>query len=194
MNYIKQRKGFDSRVYTLDDECEFIEVEYNTIKKKLRYKIHISEVGNEILYHSENMIKKQIFYIFSALIAIVCFVFYFIGDVEDRGAYRFNAIAWGILAGSGLMIIPKDDLVITNGNRVITLFRTKPNEKEVLEFANMLIGKANEKKKEQLIDFKLNEDQFNANIHWLHSMRMIDKTELAQLQADFSLKKLMYES
>lgn len=191
MNYIKQRKGFDSRVYTLDDECEFIEVEYNTIKKKLRYKVPISEVGNEILYHSENRITKQIFYIISAIIAIVCFVFYFIGDVEDRAAYRFNAVAWGILAGSGLMINPKDDLVITNGNKVITLFRTKPSEKEVLEFANMLIGKANNKKKELLIDFKLNEDEFNANIHWLHSMRMIGKTELAQLKTDFNLKKLM---
>ncbi|MGM1057254.1 MAG: hypothetical protein ACQEWG_15310 [Bacteroidota bacterium] len=191
MNYLKQRKGFETRVYTLDPETEFIEVENKTIQKKLRYKIHISEVGNEILYHSENMITKQIFYIISALIAIICFVFYFIGDVGDRGAYRFNAVAWGILAGSGLMISPKDDLVITNGNRVITLFRTKPNEKEVLEFADMLIGKANVKKKELLINFELGEEQFLTNIHWLHSMRMIDKTELAQLQADFNLKKIM---
>lgn len=191
MNYLKQRKGFETRVYTLDSESEYIEVENNTIQKKLRYKIHLSEVGNEIQYHSDNMITGKIFFGISALIALVCAVYYFVGDIGDRGTYAFNAVAWGILAVSGLIASPKDDLFITNGNKVIILFRTKPNEKQVLEFANMLIKKANEKKKEMMTNFDLDEDQFNANIHWLHSMRMIDKTELAQLKADFSIKKLI---
>lgn len=191
MNYIKQRKGFDSRVYTLDDACEFIEVEHNTLKKKLKYKIHISEVGTEIMYHSENMFTGKFFYFISALIALVCVVFYFIGDVEDQATLRVNVIGWGILAGSGFITGAKDDLVITNCIKPIILFRSKPNEKQALEFANMLIGKANEKKKELLIDFKLDEEQFHANLHWMHSMRMIDNTELVELQAEFSLKKLI---
>ncbi|MCC8359855.1 hypothetical protein [Salinimicrobium sediminilitoris] len=33
--------------------------------------------------------------------------------------------------------------------------------------------------------------KFYADILWLHSMRMMDKEEMAQLQADFSLKKLI---
>ena len=191
MNAIRQRKGLESRAYTIDSESEFIEVEFNTIKERLRYKIHLTEVGNEIQYQADNMIIGKIFFGISALIAIFCAVYYFIGNPEDHGAYLFNSIAWGIVAGCGFLVGPKDDLLITNGNKLITLFRNKPNEKQALEFANLLIRKANEKKKELLINFDLNEDQFNANIHWLHSMRMIDKTELAQLQADFSLKKLM---
>ena len=191
MNSIRQKKGFETRAYSLDPESDSIEVEINTLKKKLRYKIHLTEVGNEIQYEADNMIIGKVFFGISALISIFCAVYYFIGDPHDQGAYLFNFIAWGIVAGCGFTVGPKDDLLITNGIKTISLFRKRPNEEQALEFAKFIIKKANEKKKELLINFDLNEDQFNANINWLHSMRMIDKEEMARLQADYGLKKLM---
>lgn len=190
MNSIRQKKGFESRSYTLDPESEFIEVELKTIKKKYRYKIHLSEVGHEIAYHSKKEVTEKIFYGISALIAIYCTGYYFFGNPENTGGYVVNSVGWGIVALSGIFKTSKDDLVITKGIKPITLFRNKPSEEQALEFANSLIKKANEKKKEMLIDFDLNEDQFLTNIHWLHSMQMINKTELEELQRQFKLKKL----
>ncbi|WP_029035616.1 hypothetical protein [Salinimicrobium terrae] len=188
MNTIRQRKGFESRAYTLDPESDFIEVEFNTIKEKLKYKIHLTEVGTDIQYQADNVLIGKIFWGLSTAIAAFSTAYYFLGNPEDPGTYVANSIIWGVISICGIFFTAKDDLLITNGNKLITLFR---NEEEALEFANNLIKKANEKKKEMLINFDLSEDQFNANIHWLHSMRMIDKTELAQLQADFNIKKLI---
>lgn len=191
MNAIKQKKGFESRAYTLTPESDFMEVEFNTIKDKYRYKVHLTEVGNEILYQADNLLVGKIFMAFTTLVAISSASYYFLANPEEPGFYIVCAIVFGVISIFGIFVPNVDDLVITNGNRVITFFRTKPNEKEVLEFADMLIGRANVKKKELLINFELGEEQFLTNIHWLHSMRMIDKTELAQLQADFNLKKIM---
>lgn len=191
MNAIRQRKGFETRAYTLDPESEYIEVEMNTIKEKFRYKIHLSEVGNEIQYQADNLILGKIFFGISALISIYSTGYYFLGNPENPGTYVVNSIAWGVIALCGVFVTPKDDLLITNGNKLITLFRNKPDEQQALEFANSLIKKANEKKKEMLINFELNEEQFQANVHWLHSMRMIDKTEVRELQREYSLKKLL---
>lgn len=191
MNSIRQRKGFETRAYTLDPNSDFIEVEFNTIKEKFRYKIHLMDVGTEIQYQADNVLLGRIFWGISTAIAIFCTAYYFLGNPEEPGSYVANAIIWGVISICGVFFSAKDDLLITNGNKLITLFRTKPNEEQALEFANFLITKANEKKKELLINFDLSEDQFNANIQWLHAMRMINKEELEQLQADFSLRKLI---
>ncbi len=191
MNSIRQKKGFESRAYTLDPESDLIEVEFNTIKEKFRYKIHLTDVGNEIEYQADNVLLAKIFWSFSIAITIFCTAYYFLGNPEDPGTYVVLSIIWGIISICGIFFSAKDDLMITNGNKLITLFRNKPNEEQALEFANFLIKKANEKKKELLINFDLSEDHFNANIHWLHSMRMIDKEEMEKLQADYSLKKLI---
>jgi hypothetical protein len=105
--------------------------------------------------------------------------------------YIVNAIVWGGLVIIGILIPNKDDLIIANGSKAIRLFRNKPGETEALNFANFLIEKSNEKKKDTLINFELPEEQFNANIHWLQSMNLIDKAELVQLQADYNIMKLI---
>ncbi|MGM1057252.1 MAG: hypothetical protein ACQEWG_15300 [Bacteroidota bacterium] len=191
MNAIKQKKGFESRAYTLTPESDFIEVEFNTIKDKYRYKVHLTEVGNEILYQADNLLVGKIFMAFTTLVAISSAAYYFLANPEEPGFYIVCAIVFGVISIFGIFVPNVDDLVITNGSKTITLFRNKPNEEKVVEFANLLIARANDKKKEMMINFDLNEDQFNTNINWLHMMKMIDKTELAQLQEDFNLKKLI---
>lgn len=191
MNAIRQKKGFESRAYTLTPESDFVEVEFNTIKDKYRYKVHLTEVGNEILYQADNLLVGKIFMAFTIIGAISSAAYYFLVNPEEPGFFIACTIVCGVISIFGIFVPNVDDLVITNGSKTITLFRNKPNEEQVVEFANLLISKANDKKKEMMINFDLNEDQFNANIHWLHSMKMIDKTELEQLQEDFSLRKLI---
>lgn len=191
MNTIRQRKGFESRAYTLDPESDFVEVEYKSLKEKLKFRIHLLEVGNDIQYEADNLIVGKIVFFFLALISTGCIAYLIFENPEEPGVYAVNAVVWGAIALMGLVVPNKDDLIIANGSKPITLFRSKPNEEEALAFANFLIARANEKKKEALINFDLNEDQFNANVLWLHQMNLIDKTELAQLQADFSLNKLI---
>lgn len=191
MNTIRQRKGFESRAYTLDPESDFVEVEYKSLKEKLKFRIHLLEVGNDIQYEADNLIVGKIVFFFLALISTGCIAYLIFENPEEPGVYAVNAVVWGAIALMGLVVPNKDDLIIANGSKLITLFRSKPNEEEALAFANFLIARANEKKKEALINFDLNEDQFNANVLWLHQMNLIDKTELAQLQADFSLNKLI---
>lgn len=191
MNRIRQRKGFESRAYTIDPESGFIDVEWKTVKEKLRYKIHLSEVGNEIQYEADNALIGKIFFGISTLIAIYSLGYYFLGNPEKPGTYVVLTLVWGVISICGIFMSYKDDLIIANGNKIITLFRNKPNEEQALEFANSLIKMANDKKKEILINFELNEEQFQANIHWLQSMRLIDKAEFDELQKEFSLKKLL---
>ena len=190
MNSLKQRKIFETRSYKLAPESDFVEVDIKSSKERLKYKIHLMEVGNEIQYEADNLIAGKILMVIMALISLGCVAYYFLEKPEDPGVYVANAIIWGSLVILGFLIPNKDDLIIANGNKVIRLFRDKPNEEEVLAFANVLIERANEKKKETLVNFDLNEDQFNANIHWLHAMNLIDKTELAELQAEYKVQKL----
>ena len=190
MNSIKQRKVFETRSYKLDPGADFVEVDYKSSKEKLKYKIHLLEVGNEIQYEADNVIVGKILMVIMAIISLGCVAYYFLENPEEPGIYVVNAIVWGSLVILGILIPDKDDLLIANGNKVIRLFRNKPNEEVVLAFANSLIAKANEKKKETLINFDLNEDQFNVNVHWLHAMNLIDKSELAELQSEYHLKKL----
>lgn len=191
MNAIKQRKGFETRTYKWDPNSEFVEVEFNTFKEKLKYKIHITDVGSDILYQADNLLAPRIFWWFTTLAAIFCTAYYFLAQPEEPGVYVVGSLVGGVLSITGLFVSNKDDILITNGAKLITLFRDKPNEEEVLNFANFLIAKANEKKKELLINFDLNEEQFTANLNWLHSMRIIDKAELKELQSEFSLKKIL---
>jgi len=191
MNEIKQRKGFETRSYKIDLDSEFVEVEYNSIKDKLKYKIHLSEVGNEIQYEADNVIVGKIFIGITSIITLICIGFYFFGNPEKPGVYVANAIIWGAISIFGFFKPHKDDILIVNGNKLIRLFRTKPNEEKVMEFANNLIKIANDKKKEMLINFDLSEEHFMGNIQWLLNMKMIDKMELEELKSEYKLKKLI---
>jgi len=191
MNEIRQRKGFETRSYKIDPDSDFVEVDYKSIKDKLKYKIHLTEVGNEIQYEADNVIVGKIFIVITSLITLICLGVYFWGTPEKPGTYVANVIIWGAISVFGFLMPHKDDIIIVNGNKIIRLFRTKPNEEKVLEFANNLIKIADEKKKEQLINFELNEEQFMGNIQWLLSMKLIDKSELEDLKSEYRLKQLI---
>lgn len=191
MNEIKQRKGFETRSYKIDSNSEFVEVDYNSIKDKLKYKIHLTEVGNEIQYEADNVIVGKIVIGITSLITLICLGVYFFGNPEKPGTYIANVIIWGVISIIGVLKPHKDDILIVNGNKLIRLFRTKPNEGKVMEFANNLIKIANEKKKEMLINFDLNEEQFTGNIQWLLNMKLIDKSELDELKSEYKFKKLI---
>lgn len=189
MREIKQRKGLETRKYSIRDE--FVEVEYNTLREKLKYKIQLTEIGNEIEYEADNTILGKIMFAITALITSTCLILYLISYSEDPGTFALNAMIWGILSTFFILKPNKDDIIITNGNKVIRLFRNKPNEKEVLDFANNLIEISNTKKKEMLINFELSQDQFLENIDWLLHIKMIDQQEYENLRVEFEIKKLL---
>lgn len=191
MNEIKQRKGFETRSYKIDSDSEFVQVEYNSIKDKLKYKIHLTEVGNEIEFEADNVIVGKIVFGITSLITLICLGVYFFGNPEKPGTYVANAIIWGALSILGFFKPNKDDILIVNGNKLIRLFRTKPNEEKVMEFANNLIKIANKKKKELAINFDFSEEQFMGNINWLMSMKLIDKEEFEELKSEYKIKRLI---
>lgn len=191
MNEIRQRKGFETRSYKIDSDSEFVEVEYNSIKDKLKYKVHLTEIGNDIQYEADNVIVGKIFVGITSLITLICIGMYFFGNPEDPGIYAVHTMIWGFISIFGIVKPHKDDILIANGNSLIRLFRTKPNEKEVLDFASNLIKIANNKKKELLINFDLNEEQFMGNMQWLIGAKLIDKTELEELKSEYKLKQLI---
>lgn len=191
MNEIKQRKGFETRSYKIDSNAEFVEVQYNTISNKLKYKIHLTDIGNELVYEEDNVILGKIFVAMTSLVTLTCIGVYFFGNIEDSKLLVGNALLFGLFSVFGYFKPHKDDILIANSHKVIRLFRNKPNEQEVLEFANCLINLANEKKKEMLINFDLEEDRFMENMQWLLNMRLIDKSEFETLRSEFKLKKLI---
>ena len=193
MNEIKQRKGFEIRSYKIDSDSEFIEVYYKSIKEKVKYKISLIEVGNEIRYEAENTITNphRIFSLFFGVSAIISIYCYFFVPRANPIVFIFLAILMSILCFISLIQPVKDDIVIVNGIKPIRLFRSKPNEEKVIEFVNKLINIANQKKKELAINFELNEEHFNENIQWLLSMKLIDNKELEELKSEYKLKRLL---
>ena len=191
MNEIIQKKGFESRSYKIDVNSEYVEVDYTSIRDKFKYKIHLTEIGNEIQYEADNVIIGKILFGITSLITLFSIGVYFIGNPEKPGTYVVSAIVWGVVSLVIFIKPHKDDILIVNGSKLIRLFRTKPNEEKVLEFANGLIKVANEKKKELAINFDFNEEQFMANINWLLSMKLIDKVEFEELKSEYKFKKLM---
>jgi len=189
MKEIKQRKGLETRKYLIEDE--FVDVEYNTLREKLKFKVRLTDIGNEIQYEADNTIIGKIMLAITSLISVSCLTLYSIGFSEDPGTFALNAILWGFFSIFFILKPNKDDLIITNGDKTIRLFRNKPTEKEALSFAKNLIKVANREKKKALIDFDLNEDQFMANIGWLLLTKMISKQEHENLKSEFELKKLI---
>lgn len=188
---IKQKKGFETRSYKIEPESDYIEVDFKTIKEKFRYKIHLTEIGNQIQYEADNLFSRKIFLIVSILITLICIGIYFFGNPEKPQTYLLNFLLWGIISIVAVLIPHKDDIIIINGEKYIRLFRTKPNETEVMQFITRLIEIANSKKKEMAINFDLNEDQFTSNILWLLNTKLINKAEAEELKSEYKIKKLI---
>lgn len=191
MNQITQKRGFETKRFSINENAEFLEVEHNSLKEKLKFKIDLIEIGNEIEYEADNLIVGKITMIFFLLISIGFFLMYLTSSSENPGLLLSTSIISGILVLAGLLVPNKDDILITKGSRIIRLFRTSPNEEQVMKFANNLIKLANDQKKSFLINFDLNEDQFLANIQWLRNMKLIDESESENLKTEYSLKKLI---
>jgi hypothetical protein len=188
---IDQKKGLETRKYRLNSETDNLEVEFISLKHKLKYNIKCINIGNEIEYEAENSIIGKFFFVVTVLITIFSFGMYFFGNAKNPGSYIFSAIIWGCLSLFCLIKTNKDDILITNGNNVVRLFRDKPNEEEVMEFVNQLILISNEKKKDFFVNFDLEENDFNGNINWLLNMKIIDKIKFEDLKAEYRIKKLL---
>lgn len=191
MYELKQKKGLQTRSYKIDRNLEFVEVEYNSMKDKLKYRVKLNDIGNEIQYEADNVIGGKIFFVITCLITLFCLGFYLFGNPEHPGGILANVVGWGVISFIGVLIPNKDDIVIVNGNKEIRLFRTKPSEEKVLEFANHLINIANNKKKEVLINFDLNEEHFLDNIQYLFAIDLINRKELEELKYEYKLKQLL---
>lgn len=191
MKKIIQKRGFETKMFSIDENSEFLEVEHKSVKDKLKYKIDLVEIGNEIEYEADNLIVGKITMIFFILLSLGCLIMYFTSTSDNPGMLLSTSIISGILVLVGLLVPNKDDILITKGSRIIRLFRTSPNEEQVMKFANNLIKLANDQKKSLLINFDLNEDQFLANIKWLRNMKLIDESESENLKAEYRIKKLI---
>ena len=191
MYEINQRKGLRSRSYKIDRNFDFVEVEYNSMKDKLKYKIKLTDIGNDIQYEADNVIAGKIFFVITSLITLFCLGFYFFGNPEQPGGILVSALFWGVISIMGLLVPNKDDIVIVNGNKEVRLFRTKPSEEKVLEFANHLIKIANNKMREMFINFDLSEEHFMDNIQWLLAINLINNKELEELKTEYKLKQLL---
>lgn len=102
MNEIKQRKGFETRSYKIDSNAEFVEVQYNTISNKLKYKIHLTDIGNELVYEEDNVILGKIFVAMTSLVTLTCIGVYFFGNIENSKLLVGNAILFGLVSISGI--------------------------------------------------------------------------------------------
>lgn len=191
MNQIKQIRGFEKRVYSIDENLEFLEVDYKSLKEKFKYKIDLLEIGNEIAYEADNLLVGIVATIIFAILSLGSLAIYFFGNTDSPELLIASSIMWGALVLLSFLTPNKDDLIITRGEKTVRLFRNKPNEKEVMEFVNSLIQITNNRKKELFINFDLNEDQFTANIQWLRNMKLIDDSELENLKSDYKIKNLI---
>ncbi len=186
---INQKKGIERRSYRVN--ADYVEVDFKTIKEKFKYKVHLTEIGNQIQYEADNLFIGKLFFFISVLITLICIGVYFFGEPKNPETYIFNIILWSIISLAAFLSPSKDDIIIVNGEKYIRLFRTKPNQIAVIKFAEELIEIANQKKIEMAINFDLNEEQFLSNIAWLLNTKLISKTKADELREEYKIKKLL---
>src|SRR5690606_33524457 len=166
MNSIVQKRKFEKRVYTINHSSGYIDVEYRSLKNKFKYKIHITEVGSDIQYQSDNTLPGKIFVAVAGVAAVSCFLYYFFGNDEKPGLWLFNGVLALFFVVFGYLKPHMDDIIIVGGNKNVYFFREKPSEEIVLIFAKNLIKLANDEKKRILANIDLKEEEFMQNINW----------------------------
>jgi|GEM_PF-1292162 len=191
MKAFKQKYGFETREYTIHQQEGVVDVLHKDLKKQQKFQIELLDVGNKIQYEQDNILPGKITLILFVAIALGCIIFYFYVPPDDKGAMVVGSIVFTVLALFGYFKPHTDDLIIAGGNKTIRLFRKKPNTQAALDFANLLIFSANEKRKEMAINFNLGKYEFEANLKWLLANKIITQEEYESLLQDYEINKIL---
>ena len=191
MREFRQRKGLNSRKYTLTKNS--VLVEYKNIHKITRYEVRFDKIGLETFYHAENVIVGKIFTWFCLLLLIFMLTLHFgFGMIEQR-VVLINSVIFGGMAIFSFLKQNKDDIFLTGGQTNIVFYRNKPNEEAVLHFIEEIKSEVKQYLMEKYtrIDDTISEQEYFARLNWLLEKDIISQKVFEQYKSQYNLQKLM---
>ena len=192
MKTLKQKRLFTTREFTLT-ESE-LHIKTKTINDYKVFSFKLDTLGQQIYYHSNPPIVKNIIGTVFALIPIIAAYNYFTGDETiDKGTLLINIIIWIPITVIVFLVREKQDIHIIGGQNTVSVFQNIPDKETAELFIHTIIN--NSKKyiynKYAKVDPDLPEEQQISTFHWLLTKDIITENEYEQLKHEYKTKKLL---
>lgn len=187
---LQQKKGLNRRNFILMEDRIFVEDKSQNYNSK--YEIGLEKLGNKLHYHAESNRQYKIGAMIIGSVYLTLFGFYIAGRMKG-GEIMIMSVMMAILLAILLLRPYKDDIFLVGGQTNLAFFRTKPSEKEVLEFIDTI--KATQKnylkQKYTAFDNYTHPEEFFARIGWLKSENIITNEEFEDYKNSFELLNLL---
>lgn len=189
---LKQKRLFSSREFTLLDNDLFIKTK--SLSERKEFSVKLESLGQQIFYESN---PPTIRYIIGSIIALGLLfmtIAYVLGEetLNDR-AFIANFLIWAPISLFIFLYKDKQDVHITGGQNIVTLYQNHPDKLTVDNFIQTVIKKSknNIYKKYAKVDPDLPESQQMQTFHWLLTQDIIDEKEYNRLKQEYKTKKLI---
>lgn len=185
-----QKKRFNKRKFKLTHSS--IQIESTSQNANNRYEVALENIGTKLHYHAESKRQYFIAAIVMGSLYLSIVALHLAGRVEQNVVMGLSAPT-GIVLSVLLLRSYKDDIFLVGGQTNIVFYRTKPSEKEVLEFINLIIEQRKNYLKSKYTDFDAttSDGEFFARLNWLRSQDIITTEEYQDYENSFNLLKLL---
>lgn len=147
-----QKRGFNKRKHTLYDNK--ILVESKTVQTIGKYEVKLDQIGFNIQYQTDNTLGRKVVLCICIGIPVIVIILELTLHNIGKLNLLINNFCWLSIAFLALLKQPQDNIFLVGGEKNLVFYRTVPNEKEVLDFIQLIItaAKNNIKSKYLLYD------------------------------------------
>jgi hypothetical protein len=189
---LKQKRLFSRREFELTDKV--VKVRTSSLKENLEYIVKLENLGNQVTYHSDNMIIKNVIVSIFALVPIALVLgYFFASDPPDDKTVLANLVIWiPLTIGLGL-IKGKKDTHIVGGAQSLTLYQDIPTKETVDKFVANVIERTRKtvRNKYFKVDSDLPEETQMNIYNWLVNSEFISEQEYQEIKEEYKNRRLM---
>lgn len=189
---LKQKRLFSRREFELTDKE--VKVKTSSLKENTEYTVMLEFLGNQITYHSDNMIIKNVIVIIFGLVPIALVLgYFFANEPPDEGTVLLNLVIWIPLTIGIALTKGKKDTHIVGGTQSLTLYQDIPSKEEVDNFVGSVIERTRKvvRSKYFKVDPDLPEETQINIFHWLVNSEFISEQEYEDIKEEYKNKRLL---
>lgn len=189
---LTQKRLFSRREFELTDKE--VKVKTSSLKESTQYTVKLEYLGNQVTYHSDNMIIKNVIVSILALVPIaLVFGYFFANEPPDGGTVLLNLVMWVPLIIVLSLARGKKDTHIVGGAQSLTLYQDIPTKEEVDKFVQSVIDRTRKvvRSKYFKVDPDLPEETQMNTFNWLVNSEFISEQEYEDIKEEYKNRRLM---
>lgn len=187
-----QKRLFSRREFEITDKE--VRVKTSSLKENAEFTVKLEHLGNQVTYHSDNMIVKNVLVSIFALIPIALVLGYFFSNEPgDGGTVLLNLVIWiPLTIGLGLTRGKKDTHIV-GGSQSLTLYQDIPTKEEVDRFVETIIDRTRKivRSKYFKVDTDLSEEIQMNTFNWLVNGEFITVQEYEAIKEEYRNKRFL---